>query len=1238
MDFVKFPVSSTTIFPIANSKAGGQLLTESNQLSRETVANHSNIPYICGPSYTHSLDDFEINTNGSSTSHILYISGGSAIVHGHFVHLENRSHTAIAIDLMEANSQLTSQGKAVLSGTLCVGLRAMYANPNTQAASLRIENGENFYDGIQVVILPKSQFKLPEDNGSGHYTPENQVTAHLKLGEFNFVNNVISGLKPSTTRHQCLDGDKIYNIDELLKSHYASIDNLDPKKIYSMSGESGGTWVDTTGSTVIWDANPQTQETNDAVKAIWLKDGDLVGTGSKLLLTEAAVRYDSSVDQLKMVLPIKQPRGMKNTSGKDIYYTPKEIPIPSANRATGEGGVLNKYWVNFLNGLDDKIATMYRMPGGKMRRFMDVLTDRSQLPAPPIAYYQEQTRNASYYDNRLQYSFNLLQTQVAQLNSKFVDFQTKLESEWKAAVTADVTADMQETNNLTQSNLDALRQDLSNFQGSISAITGSISDSSSQLATQFATYMELYDSLASRVTVLETDWLSHEATTPEEEDEKDKKQDEEIAKIKAELEVLRQSITASVSDISSKILSVTSNLNTLYTSLYGANKDGSSGDIKDAATSIEQLRSQYDYLYDAIHDLYDGITSEVEKASSSMYNRLLTSLRASLEAQIAALADQYNVSAEWMPGDYVLVAQDQTVTTTVTSDSTTFPSTMYVVVPGMTPLDSKYIASYYDVYTTDLSTPINRVAGTTGTSDRDTFSDAMDTYKQAVATVKRQVPAKFVYGYELGGSDVIDLSSEDDLPDVYNSTIMLEELYSSSVMLEGVRGTPGKDYFVLRYRFPLPGADNTGSTYVDEISGESYTNIQYQRYRWVSVFFTLNLVNDKVELDVDNPIILSSGTPYAEESRVGGFLNVGSDVYGAGYVSRDEEGHLRLNDFDLLAAGVSAYQLGEDRTEGSGLDITELQDVFDQYVNQRIAFPNDAQLYRAAEKGLRTDVITIELNIGSTSEGTLNIYDIDSRFNTAVVLKISGSATENVLINISNCQRLKLQLDENSHPTIFLKNVCLYYNADILDRIAQIEGLSLWYERYEETDPPLEIDGMTVIYQGKLEPKGTERFWTYASGNDNCYAYALRQITFGSDGTIIGMGLAVTDNTTSGSIPVGEAIFASTFTLPQSIGLAYPITRLTKQLKVTGNFITAYYGSDGYTVKNTNFTALTQKYLKYTDVKEFINGVISFYTKTTKITNVTGVDADTLIALSDEFAIDGWESGAYHIFYGGAID
>lgn len=1257
MNFVKFPVSTTEIFPLANSTIGWQLLTERNQLLRDSVANHSNITYVCGPSYTHSANDFKISASGAN----IRISGGYAIVHGHFVYLKNTSAAAITINMTEAYRQDSS-----LSGVLCIGLRAMYSNYSTAAAAMLTDNGQNFYEGVQVVILPKSQFYLPENNGSGAMTPEGQVNAHLKLGEFTFYNNTISNVVQNDDKYKVLDGEKIGNLKDLLKDDYVAKTDLDATKLYLRDGSQN--WTDATQTSMIWDAKPSIQSLSDPVSLIWLKDPAVSSTE---LLEQAEVRYDSTDDTTKLVVPHKQPDNMKSLASSSNRYIPREIRFPAANRATGEGGVLNKKWINFLNGLDDKIATMYRMPGGKMRRFISVLTSKDQLPKPPIAYYTEQIRDSAFYDNRLQYSFNLLQTQLAQLSERFVSFQEKLESEWKGAVTQDVTANMTEQYNDLRGTLDSLRQDLSTFQGDVASINSSIANSGSMLSShiesaqntidaitrsaeaQYETTQELYSSLSSRVTALENRFdistteggtsggTSGGGVSSEEEDIEQLKKD--VAALQSSLESTQSTLAqlnADLVTVSSNtdnlIDSTASTLDALYSSLYGSNKSGSSGDIKDAVTSITQLRSQYDYLYDAVHDLYNGITAEVEKATNPIYGRLLSELQQSIESQVAKVAEQYNVSADWAAGDYVLVAQDQTVTTNVTSDDNTFPSTMYVVVPGMVPMDSKYIASYYDVYTTDLSTPISPVTIASGTSTKDNFSNALDTYTSAVATLKRHVPASFLYGYELGSNDVQELNSADDLPDVYNSTIMLEELYNSNVMTQGVRGTPGKDYFVLRYRYPK-GSPQSG-TYIDEMTGESFDNISYQVYTWVSVFFTLNLVSDKVELDVDNPIILSGGTPYAEENRVGGFLNVGSDVYGGGYVSRDDEGHLRLNDFELLAAGVSAYQLGEDRTEGAGLDMEELQSIFDQYVNQRIAFPNTYQLYKASQNNLRTDVITLELNIGSTSEGTLNIYDIDSRFNTAVNLKISGSATENVVISITNCQRLKITLDQTSHPTIILNNVCLYYDADVIDRIAQIRGLTLWYERYNETDPTLEIDGMTVMYQGRLEPKGTETFWSMTSGNDNIYAYALRQITFASDGTIIGMGIAMTDNTTANAMPVGESIFAKTFQLPQSIGLSYPITRLTKQIKVTGNFVTAYQISSGFTVKNTNFTILTQKYQTYGDIRESLTGTISFYTKTTNVASSGTVDPDTLMNLGNVVAIDGWESGAYHIFYGGVIE
>ena len=203
MNFIKFDTSYTTAFPVANSTSGGQLLTETNQLSRETVANHSVIEYPCGPSYTHSLRDFAISgyVAPPQSRSAVYITGGSAIIHGHYFHYSENA--TVTVDLSGTG----------LSGDLCIGLRAMYNNENTLAASMKADS-QGFFEGIQIVVLPKADFLLPEDVPS---SPE-AVTAHLKLGEFTFSNNIVSNITPNNQRSAVLDGERISNIDNLIST------------------------------------------------------------------------------------------------------------------------------------------------------------------------------------------------------------------------------------------------------------------------------------------------------------------------------------------------------------------------------------------------------------------------------------------------------------------------------------------------------------------------------------------------------------------------------------------------------------------------------------------------------------------------------------------------------------------------------------------------------------------------------------------------------------------------------------------------------------------------------------------------------------------------------------------------------------------------------------------------------------------------------------------------------------
>lgn len=93
----------------------------------------------------------------------------------------------------------------------------------------------------------------------------------------------------------------------------------------------------------------------------------------------------------------------------------------------------------------------------------------------------------------------------------------------------------------------------------------------------------------------------------------------------------------------------------------------------------------------------------------------------------------------------------------------------------------------------------------------------------------------------------------------------------------------------------------------------------------------------------------------------------------------------------------------------------------------------------------------------------------------------------------------------------------------------------------------------------------------------------------------------------------------------------YPVTRLKQQIKISGNFVTAYYSvaDHGYITIDTGFTALTNMYDGYSGSGSSITGTISFLSDATFVRVVNGIEPGT--------TIDGWESNSFHIFHGGVI-
>lgn len=395
----------------------------------------------------------------------------------------------------------------------------------------------------------------------------------------------------------------------------------------------------------------------------------------------------------------------------------------------------------------------------------------------------------------------------------------------------------------------------------------------------------------------------------------------------------------------------------------------------------------------------------------------------------------------------------------------------------------------------------------------------------------------------------------------------------------------------------------------------------------VQYFYKVSDVDSTTMKYAEPPIRLTSEIQLATETTVGGFYNVSSTALDGGYVYLDESGHLRLAGYEFLISDLLSDQLGESIQLPSNITAAEIQAQLDEYVNNRIAFPADS----ATNDASITSVIDVDIYLSVEDEASvIDIRNIDSRFNTAVRIKIHGEADSHTTINISDCQKVKLELLYSGTPVVNLYRSGLWYDADVLSQLNVIDGLSLWYNRFATTDANILVDGMTVTQLDLPQSVETVDYWNETAVNDNHYKYAVKSLTFGSDGYIIGCALLVGDDIT-GNISDGTYLYVFNFELPQSLGLQYPVNRVNKKLKVSGSYLSAYpiISPTGYKVNTTTFSALTNTYDAAT-TGATIQGSIAFQTVVNTVTIIQGVDPGT--------AIDPIQSGTYHLFSGGTVE
>ena len=1147
MNFTTFLVSSTNIFPLANSTAGGQLLSEWNLRSREMVSTPSTIRFDAGHSFTHCEDDYKValdtgDTDSAVTRSTLKIFPGRAIINGHFV--ENLA--PMYVDILEANTELQNNNMAPLKGKLAIGIRAYYSTEVTMAGSMVAEDNNNKYSGVQLVILPENKLLTPLD------VPEDEtaVTCHLKLATFTFRNGAIveSSISQNPDKTKYIDGERIFNINDILSDTYISKAGIHPNRLYVFAGKSTynsttgsydvsgkDTWCDATGSLMVWDSH------TDINKNTTTDDTELGD--------EAVFGVDLTDNSVYLDIPHKQVDGMKNANGELLYYKDKIMKLPKADYVLNTPGTVTPEYTKNIKKINDRLSLeLHNLVGGKQRAYRESIStqeinESDGLPeinplwsvGDYVLVGQDLTVENSTTANAPSTIYSVIPGLVT--NLAYIGYIEDKEPHWEPGY---------------------------DMPTGVKLYEASVSDN-------LFTVKPMVDDKFQRTYV---------SKTP-------------VAFITAD---------------NSPVMTVAS-YDTVEVPFTG---DGTTVKFSSTELAAPASRTISDKTIDGTPiTIKVGGTAEPTKVT--LDGEEISLYPGDEAAEIDRLYYIFVQETEQIEGEDVAVGR------------VTFVRFSSGVLLSIAP---------------NRGAEINAVAKITYTRNLD---------YNAVNPVTGAVIAK----------SVVSTLEETSMTATYKYYEMSREYSDLFPDFKAMRGIPNVDYFVVTYQ------------YTETVNDVDIPHIK-------EYYFVVTSATPK---EWSSTIYLTGTIPLATEETIGGFYNVASDAsdrIDAGYVYMDTDGHLRLVDYGLLRTGLLAYQLGEDLTFPTSRSLSEVQDYLDEYVNDRIAFPNSEQKKNAAKNNVPANVIHIYMDLADaespsggeeTSNQAITIRNIDSRFGTCVYFHFNGTATSKTTINIVDCQKVRIDpvicgdTVSNAYeggPIINLYRTNLYYDAAVLNYIVSadrntqpdglndeieyedgvvyadyypenftgIVGLSLWYQPYESGDPQIVVDDKTVseLDVGYIS-EGFE-FWNLDAPNDTHYKMALSSISFDGTGIITKVGLLIADSSTNNIDPDGQHVFYGKFTLPQGAGLSYPQACIKKPLKITGNFVSAYKPDGGTEViiSNTNFTAETGIY----DVAN------SNRTATGNIAILTNISAATINADFDT-SLAPWKQNTYNLFYGGTV-
>ena len=1183
MNFIKFPVISTNIFPLANTvETGGQLVTEYNLKSKDSVLSDPTIQYDSWISYTHGPYDFEISAfadeAGAITPYILNISRGKAVVNGHFI----ESLIDVQIDLVEANAERISNAQSELTGRLAVGLRAYYATESTMAGALKAENDDMYYGGIQVVVLPKSELKLPTDSP----TDETQVNCHLLLGDFLYENGTITDVIQNESKIAFLDSKRLSSTSSIIGGEYIKSTGMDPQKFYVFSGqgnneskpsESKSTWCDATDNLINW---------TDAITVTTIPDAH-VGTTAKFdTIVSPRITYTYTVND-----------GGDNYNIDDIVATNVDGVFVRVAALVGEAP--GPIAVNGVTATDAGSATPHSGTA-------------ATITATQVSANNYNTKVALYLphkqvDDLVDSSGTRLYYPTKTLPLPLADFATN------SAGTVDAT-----------------------YTKNIKAISAKIADVYHLTGGRQLAYIEHLAVGDSLPTINVQAWQVGDYILVG--------QDDNVA-------------VSTDSRAPSTIYSIVPGYVKSYQYVgrgavdgYQPSRDSNGYIIFDNSGSdpMPVYESTIDYeddiprMYkvinggsgysvgDVIETNVPGIFVEVVSVSSGAVSTVTSAIARSASAHGTGAV----VNADLIKG----ISLEE----------------VGINYSGQT---LKQADSEWHIIPDVISEPYNVIP-----------DNSLDPYKYSSDDANGPIQGTS----DFRGAAVYKVGDTTEGPDYfirtvnYNVTVTSSNRYTYSINRGGSGYRVGDIVLVSNYSQGNTGLCVTVTRTYDEDSttgiiaevadtsattpsSASGTNakitaspVQYTKAHSFREYY--KVVSNTKKFTWSDAVIVSNEFGLAQTTTVGGFLNVDDTVTDGGYITRDDNGHLKLIDYALLRSGTLAYQLGEDVNFPSNMGLDELQEYLDEYVNDRVAFPNATQLQTDTPNVININIPLLEYNEEATNAGErtpIIIRDIDSRFNTSVHFNFTGSGvTTNTLIYILDCAKVRVTVDtsDNCYPEIQIFRSNLYYDASLLNYVKTyryspltpgLEDIKLWYEQFEATDPALTVNEMTVSdLSASIQPSEFTKWNAELAPNDNHYYVALRSITFSGNGDIIGCEVIMADG--SDKIYSGTHVIVNDFTLPQGSGLQYPEKCLTYELKIVGSFTSGYYDSTTriWMISTVNVSASIDTYESVSNNEG--TGTIAFIAETKAV----DVGLDTKYK---EGGVQPWTFGSYNIFKGGYI-